>query len=230
MLLISRCRWLAGATLMVQCARECPLLSRFLACLIASFFAPKTSIETAQVRGGRGFLAEWRCCSRSYLWYSATMNSNVNDNERESAVLDGAMLLVSPSSRMVPLSKWSVPSLVVLRALELSGVNADVVGAFYPLAHFQAAPVLSVRSHAIKTEPTAMLVEGQVASLVACGAVVDAGLRSHGDGGRAHWSCLRFPVGGHDEKPVIALAREMGSAAQSEMDRRWSEVHPSELS
>lgn len=155
----------------------------------------------------------------------------MNDN-RESAVLKSAMRLVAPSSRTVPLSKWSVPSLVVLRGLELSGVNSDerVLGAFYPLAHLQAAPVLSVRSHAIKTEPTATLVEEQVASLVACGAVVDAGLHSHGDGGRAHWSCLRFPVGGHDEKPVVSLAREMGSAAQSEMDRRWSEVHPSELS
>ena len=154
----------------------------------------------------------------------------MNNQKRESVVLESAMRLVAPSSRAVPLSKWSVPSLVVLRALELSGVNADVAGAFYPLAHFQAAPVLSVRSHAIKTEPTATLVEGQVASLVACGAVVDAGLRSHGDSGRAHWSCLRFPFGGHDEKSVIALARDMGGAAQSEMDRRWSEVHPSELS
>lgn len=153
----------------------------------------------------------------------------MNDN-RESAVLGAAMRLVARASRDVPLSKWSVPSLVVLRALELSGVNADVVGAFYPLAHNHAAPVLSVRSHAIKTEPTAMLVEEQVASLVACGAVVDAGIAHIGDSGRAHWSCLRFAVGWHDEKPVIVLARDMGSAAQSELDRRWSEVHPTELS
>ena len=154
----------------------------------------------------------------------------MNSQKCESAALEAAMRLVAPSSRAVPLSKWSAPSLVVLRALELSGVNADVVGAFYPLAHFQVAPVLSVRSHAIKAEPTATLVEEQVASLVSCGAVVDAGLHSHGDSGRAHWSCLRFPFGGHDEKPVIALARDMGSVAQSELDRRWSEVHPSELS
>ena len=150
----------------------------------------------------------------------------MNDNERESAVLESAMRLVARASRMVPLSKWSVPSLAVLRSLELSGVNADVVGAFYPLSHNQAAPVLSVRSNAIKTEPTAMLVEEQVAALVACGAVVDAGIAHLGDSSRAHWSCLRFPVGGRDEKPVIALARDMGSAAQSELDRRWSEVHP----
>lgn len=153
----------------------------------------------------------------------------MNDN-RESAVLESAMRLVARASRTVPLSKWSAPSLVVLRSLELSGVNADVVGAFYPLSHNQAAPVLSVRSNAIKTEPTAMLVEEQVADLVACGAVVDAGIAHLGDSSRAHWSCLRFPVSGHNEKPVIALARDMGSAAQSELDRRWSEVHPSELS
>lgn len=140
------------------------------------------------------------------------------------------MRLVARASRMVPLSKWSVPSLVVLRALELSGVNADVVGAFYPLSHNQAAPVLPVRSNAIKTEPTAMLVEEQVAALVACGAVVDAGIAHLGDSSRAHWSCLRFPVGGCDEKSVITLARDMVSTAQSELDRRWSEVHPSELS
>ena len=155
----------------------------------------------------------------------------MNDN-RESAVLESAMRLVARASCMVPLSKWSVPSLVVLRALELSGVNADkhVVGAFYPLSHNQAAPVLSVRSHAIKTEPTATLVEEQVAALVACGAVVDAGIAHLGDSSRAHWSCLRFPFGGHNEKPVITLARDMGSAAQSELDRRWSESHTSELS
>lgn len=153
----------------------------------------------------------------------------MNDNEREGTVLESAMRLVARASRMVPLSKWSVPSLAVLRSLELSGVNADVVGAFYPLSHNQAAPVLSVRSNAIKTEPTAMLVEEQVAALVACGAVVDAVIAHLGNGSRAHWSCLRFPEG-CDEKPVITLARDMGSAAQSEMDRRWSEVHPSELS
>lgn len=140
------------------------------------------------------------------------------------------MRLVARASRMVPLSKWSAPSLAVLRSLELSGVNADerVLGAFYPLAYNQAAPVLSVRSHAIKTEPTAMLVEEQVAALVACGAVVDAGLAYLGDSSRAHWSCLRFPEG-CDEKAVITLARGMGSAAQSELDRRWSESHTSEL-
>lgn len=154
----------------------------------------------------------------------------MNDN-RESAVLESAMRLVARASRMVPLSKWSTPSLAVLRTLELSGVNADkhVVGAFYPLSHNQAAPVLSVRSHAIKTEPTATLVEEQVADLVAFGAVVDAGIAHLGDSSRAHWSCLRFPEG-CDEKDVITLARDMGSAAQSELDRRWSESHTSELS
>ena len=154
----------------------------------------------------------------------------MNDN-RESAVLESAMRLVARASRMVPLSKWSVPSLAVLRSLELSGVNADkhVVGAFYPLSHNQAAPVLSVRSHAIKTEPTATLVEEQVSALVACGAVVDAGIAHLGDSSRAHWSCLRFPEG-CDEKSVITLARDMGSAAQSELDRRWSESRTLELS
>ena len=149
----------------------------------------------------------------------------MNNSRRENAVVGEAMRLVAPSSRMVPLSKWSVPSLVVLRGLELSGVNSDerVLGAFYPLAYNQAAPVLPVRSHAIKTEPTATLVEEQVAALVACGAVVDAGLARIGDSSRAHWSCLRFPFGGCDEKIVAGLAREMGSAAQSELDLRGHE-------
>jgi hypothetical protein len=156
----------------------------------------------------------------------------MNNNKHESAVLESAMRLVAPSSRTVPLAKWSAPSLAVLRSLELSGVNADkhVVGAFYPLSHNQAAPALSVRSYALKTEPTATLVEEQVAALVAFGAVVDAGIAHLGDSSRAHWSCLRFPFGGCDEKAVITLARGMGSAAQSELDRRWSEVHTSELS
>ena len=162
------------------------------------------------------------------------MDESINKNERtihESllGVRGDVLFSVSDDSRLVPISEWTEPSLVVLRSLELSGVNADVVGAFYPLSHNQAAPVLSVRSNAIKTEPTAMLVEEQVATLVACGAVVDAGIAHLGDSSRAHWSCLRFPEG-CDEKPVIALARDMGSAAQSELDRRWSEVHTSELS
>ena len=153
----------------------------------------------------------------------------MNDSKHENAVLESAMRLVARASRMVPLSKWSVPSLVVLRSLELSGVNADV-GAFYPLAHNQAAPVLSVRSYALKTEPTATLVEEQVAALVACGAVVDAGLARIGDSGRAHWSCLRFPVG-CDEKTVALLAREAGSAAQSELDwREYESEHGSRRS
>lgn len=166
------------------------------------------------------------------------MNSNVNDNKRESAVLESAMRLVARASRMVPLSKWSVPSLAVLRSLELSGVNADVVGAFYPLSHNQAAPVLSVRSNAIKTEPTAMLVEEQVAALVACGATVDPGVVSPGGEG-ARWACLRFPDSERYEKTMSAIARDMGSAAQSELDRRERESehgslrsetpHPAEL-
>lgn len=152
----------------------------------------------------------------------------MNDNERESAVLKSAMRLVAPSSRAVPLTKWSVPSLAVLRGLELTGVNSDerVLGAFYPLAYNQAAPVLSVRSYALKTEPTATLMEEQVAALVACGAVVDAGLAYLGDSGRAHWSCLRFPFGGHDEKIVAGLARNLGSAAQYELDLRGRESEP----
>lgn len=140
------------------------------------------------------------------------MNDNINDNERESAVLKSAMRLVAPS-------------LIVLRGLELSGVNADerVLGAFYPLAYNQAAPVLSVRSYALKTEPTATLVEEQVAALVACGAVVDAGLAYLGDSSRAHWSRLRFHFGGCDEKIVAGLARNLGSAAQHELDLRGHE-------
>lgn len=163
----------------------------------------------------------------------------MNDNKRESAALDAAMRLVAPSSRTVPLSQWSAPSLVVLRALEITGVNERVLGAFYPLAHCQAAPVLSVRSCAIKTEPIAMLVEGQVAALVASGAVVDPGVAHLGDSSRAHWSCLRFPVGGNDEEIVAGLARGVGSAAQSELDWRECESehgsrcseapHPAEL-
>ena len=149
----------------------------------------------------------------------------MSNSRNENAVVGEAMRLVARSSRMIPLSRWSVPSLAVLRALELTGVNVDerVLGAFYPLAYNQAAPVLSVRSYALKMEPNATLVEEQVAAFVACGAVVDAGLASHGDSSRAHWSCLRFPFGGSDEKIVAGLARNLGSAAQRELDLRGHE-------
>lgn len=69
----------------------------------------------------------------------------MNSNEHESAVLKSAMRLVAPSSRTVPLTQWSAPSLVVLRAMEVAGVSDEeaVVEAFYSLTHHQAAPVLS---------------------------------------------------------------------------------------
>jgi hypothetical protein len=68
---------------------------------------------------------------------------------------------------------------------------------------------------------------------------VDPGVAHLGDSSRAHWSCLRFPVGGHDEEIVAGLARGVGSAAQSELDWRECEsergahhseiLHPAEL-
>lgn len=158
------------------------------------------------------------------------MNDNMNNNKRESAVLKSAMRLVAPSSRKVPLSKWSVPSLVVLRALEMAGVSSEpvVLGAFYPMNHIQAASVLSMRWDTPRSSVGILWMEQQVAALVACGATVDPGVVSP-DGGGARYVCLRFTVGGHNEEIVAGLARSVGSAAQSELDRRWSEVHTSEL-
>lgn len=154
----------------------------------------------------------------------------MNENERESVLLKSAMRLVSPSSRAVPLTRWSAPSLVVLRALEVAGViDEDVVlGAFYSLTYNQAAPVLSTSLHAPHSGRRGILMEEQVAALVACGATVDPGVISPGHEG-ARWACLRFPDSERYEKTMSAIARGMGSAAQSELDRRWSEVHPSEL-
>lgn len=153
----------------------------------------------------------------------------MNDN-RESAVLESAMRLVAPSNRAVPLSKWSVPSLVVLRALEVAGVSDEdeVLASFYPLTHNQAAPVLSTSFNAPHSGYHGLRAEQQVAALVACGATIDPGVISLGHEG-ARWVCLRFPDSERYEKTMSAIARDMGSAAQSEMDRRWSEVHPSEL-
>ena len=155
----------------------------------------------------------------------------MNSNKRESATLEAAMRLVARPSREVPLSKWSVPSLVVLRALEVAGVSDEdaVLEAFYSLTHHQAAPVLSTSSHAPYLGHRGILMEGQVAALVACGATIDPGVISPGHEG-ARWVCLRFPDSERYEKTMSAIARDVGSAAQSEMDRRWSEVHPSKLS
>lgn len=164
----------------------------------------------------------------------------MNDNERESVLLKSAMRLVSPPSRTVPLSKWSTPSLIVLRALEVAGViDEDVVlGAFYSLTYNQAAPVLSTGLHAPHSGRRGILVEGQVAALVACGATIDPGVISPGQEG-ARWACLRFPDSERYEKTMSAIARDMGSAAQSELDRREREsengsrrsesAHPAEL-
>ena len=159
------------------------------------------------------------------------MNDNMNSNERENAVLKSAMRLVARSNRAVPLSKWSAPSLVVLRALEVAGVSDEdeVLASFYPLTHNQAAPVLSTSFNAPHSGYHGLRAEQQVAALVACGATIDPGVISPGHEG-ARWVCLRFPDSERYEKTMSAIARDMGSAAQSELDRRWSEVHPSELS
>ena len=155
---------------------------------------------------------------------AAVMDENVNENEREGAVLKSAMRLVAPSSRTVPLSKWSAPSLVVLRALEMAGVSSEPVvpGAFYPLNHIQAAPVLSMRWGTPRSSAGILWTGQQVAALVACGAVVDPGVASP-DGGGVRYACLRFTVGGHSEEIVAGLARSVGSSAQSELDRRERE-------
>ena len=149
----------------------------------------------------------------------------MNSNKRESAALEAAMRLVSPSSRTDTLSQWSAPSLVVLRALEMAGVSCyeDVLEAFYPLSHCQAAPVLSIRSHAFSTWADRSSIEKQVVTFFASGAVVDPGVASFGDSGHPRWVCLRFPVGGRDEKIVAGLARGAGSAAQCELDWRECE-------
>lgn len=154
----------------------------------------------------------------------------MNSNKCESAVLKSAMRLVAPSSRTVPLSQWSVPSLVVLRALEVAGVSDEneVLASFYPLSHNQAAPVLSTSFNAPHSGYHGLRAEQQVAALVACGATVDPGVISPGHEG-ARWVCLRFPDSERYEKTMSAIARGMGSAAQAELDRRWSEVHTSEL-
>ena len=159
------------------------------------------------------------------------MIDNMNSNKRENAVLKSAMRLVARPSREVPLSKWSAPSLVVLRALEVAGVSDEeaVVEAFYSLTHHQAAPVLSTSGHAPYLGHRGILMEQQVAALVACGATVDPGVISPGGEG-ARWACLRFPDSERYEKTMSAIARDMGSAAQSALDRRWSESHTSELS
>ena len=178
----------------------------------------------------RGCFLAFRVACALLRWYDAVMNDNINENERESALLKSAMRLVSPPSRKVPLSKWSVPSLVVLRALEVAGIiDEDVVlGAFYSLTYNQAAPVLSTSLHAPHSGRRGVLMEGQVAALVACGATVDPGVVSPGGEG-ARWVCLRFPDSERYEKTMSAIARDMCSAAQSELDRRWSESHTSEL-
>lgn len=148
----------------------------------------------------------------------------MNNQKRESVVLESAMRLVARASRAVPLSKWSAPSLVVLRALEVAGVSDEdgVLASFYPLTHNQAAPVLSTSFNAPHSGYHGLRAEQQVAALVACGATVDPGVVSPGGEG-ARWACLRFPDSERYEKTMSAIARDMGSAAQVELDRREHE-------
>ena len=146
---------------------------------------------------------------------------NNNNNESAPTLRESAMCRIASSSRDVPLSKWSIPSLIVLRALEMDDTipNSAVISLFYPLTHRQAAPILSIRAYAIDGPIDEMSVADRVAALVACGAVVEGWAPDLGGTGCTGWPRLRFPMD-LDNAEVRSLARDIRSAAQDELDRR----------
>lgn len=118
-----------------------------------------------------------------------------------------------------PISEWTEPSLVVLRAVEvarasacniLAGVSAD-----------QVAPILSISDWSyesgqyVGTPRDAWVI---AALMERAGGVVETGV-THERLYTPIGACIRFP----DNELVREMARKRGSVAQAELDRRNGE-------
>ena len=128
-------------------------------------------------------------------------------------------------------SEWTDESLIALRAMELANTSTSMCSVLAGVSPDQVTPILSICDWDFDDTNYAGYPGDarEVSALMKfAGGIIEEGI-SHSRMFAPIGACLRFPEG-CDEKAVITLARDMGSAAQSELDRRWSEVHPSELS
>lgn len=176
-----------------------------------------------------------RCVHALSCGMVAVMDENINENERtihESllGVRGDVLFSVSDDSRLVPISEWTEPSLIVLRAMETAcGSMAGGSYANGPLSCYQVAPILFVNYWGIDDEmnlrrsiSTNPGVAREVGNLMAfAGGVLEAGATHEAAVQVPMHMCLRFP----DNELVRKMARKKGSVAQAELDRRHEENH-----
>lgn len=149
----------------------------------------------------------------------AVLDENINENGRtvhESLAGVDEKVLELVRDPETPISEWTEPSLIVLRALEaaqasacniLDGVSAD-----------QVAPILSISDWSYRDQ---LFIDMPYdASVIAAlmeraGGVIEAGI-NHKRLYTPIGACIRFP----DNELVRDIARKCGSVAQAELDRR----------
>ena len=191
--------------------------------------------ETApppKARGGVAVLSITLCCAL-IVAYGIVNFMNINFCGKEwtvheslSGVSEHVLFSVLDESRRVPISEWTEPSLIVLRALELAYDRGSY--AIGPLSHCQVSPILFVNywgiddeldlARSIGSDPS---VARNVGNLMAfAGGTLEPGA-SYSHLEAPMYMCLRFP----DNELVREMARKKGSVAQAELERRHEENH-----
>lgn len=160
-----------------------------------------------------------RCVRALSCGMVAVMDENVNENgQKIHGSLSGLSRTVQTLVRDLetPISEWTEPSLIVLRAVELAQASrSDLV---YGFSSQQVSPILSISDWAYTDseflgDPRDSIV---VASLMEfAGGRVEEGI-SHGQLFAPIGACIRFP----DNELVRKMARKKRSVAQAELDRR----------
>lgn len=191
-------------------------------------------LETApppKARGGGAVLSIALCCERTVA-YGTVVIMNINFcgeeltvHESLAGVSGDVLFSVSDDSRRVPISEWTEPSLIVLRAMEMAYSGGSY--AIGPLFCYQVAPILFVNYWGIDDEldlrrsiSTNPGVARNVGNLMAfAGGILETGATHDATVQVPMHMCLRFP----DNELVREMARKKGSVAQVELDRRHGE-------
>lgn len=151
------------------------------------------------------------------------MDENINENELNTVheCLSGLSETVQALVRDLetPISEWTEPSLIVLRALEVA--QASACNILDGVSANQVAPILSIGDWSYRDQ---LFIDMPYdASVVAAlmeraGSIVEAGV-NHERLYAPIGACIRFP----DNELVRKMARKKGSVAQAELDRREDE-------
>lgn len=146
------------------------------------------------------------------------MNGN-GQTIHESLAGVGKKVLALIRDPETPISEWTEPSLIVLRAVEVAQASkCDIICGF---SSQQVSPILSISDWAYRDKPfvgTPYDSSVVAALMELAGSIVDEGI-SHERLFAPVGACIRFT----DNELVCKMARKKGSIAQRELDRRAGE-------